>query len=302
MNLRDLQYLVAIDEVKHFGKAAERCFVSQPTLSGQLKKLEEHLGVQLVERHHRKVFLTDVGKEVALIARRVLDETRSIEELARTFTKPMSGRIRVGIIPTVAPYLLPLIVGPIKERWPDLSLQLQEEQTALLVNMLRDGDVDTLILALGVPGTEGFEEEELYDEPFHLAVPRDHPLAERDEIIEEDLSEQTLLLLQDGHCLRGQALEVCYSAGAREDMSFRATSLETLRHMVASGAGVTLMPRLAVPGPVSPDGLIRYLPFASPGPMRKIGMLYRTNAGRRSSFLKLAEEIRAAPADLLVNG
>lgn len=291
MNLRDLQYLVAIDELKHFRKAAERCNVSQPTLSGQLKKLEAHLGVQLVERSNRQVFLTDVGREVAERARGILSEAQAIEELAQTHANPMSGLIRTGLIPTVAPYLLPLIMKPIKEHWPDLSLQLFEGQTADLVDRLHKGDMDLLILALGVPGTEGFDALALYDETFVVATPEDHAFAHESVVRETDLANQEVLLLQEGHCLRGQALDICFTSGASTTDGFSATSLETLRHMVAAGAGLTLIPKLAAR---TIDDHLHYVPFHEPAPHRQIGLLYRSNSSRRACFRNLAGTIRTA--------
>lgn len=292
MNLRDLQYLVAIEELKHFGKAASRCHISQPTLSGQLKKLEEHLGVQLVERNNRQVLLTEVGQEIASRAKILLREARNIEELAQSYANPMSGRVRTGLIPTVAPYLLPLVMDPIRNRFPDLELTLLEGQTAELVAQLHEGELDLLILALGVAGTEGFDALHLFDEPFCLAVPSSHALANHAEVTMDDLHDQRILLLQDGHCLRGQALDVCFSAGAQETEGFRATSIETLRHMVAAGAGLTLIPQLAVP--VLTAVGVHYLPFAAPAPARQIGLLYRSHTSRRACFRALAGTIREA--------
>lgn len=298
MNLRDLQYLVAIEELKHFGRAASRCNVSQPTLSGQLKKLEEYLGVQLVERNNRQVLLTEAGQEIATRAKILLREARHIEELAQSYASPMSGRVRTGLIPTVAPYLLALIIAPIRARFPELELTLQEGQTAELVAQLRAGELDLLILALGAPGTDGFDALHLYDEPFFLATPPDHPLAAREQVTLDDLRDQRILLLQDGHCLRGQALDVCFLAGAQETEGFRATSIETLRHMVAADAGLTLIPQLAVPDLAAPG--IRYLPFAAPAPCRQIGLLYRSHTARRACFRALAGTIREAVAPRLV--
>jgi len=292
MNLRDLEYLVALDDLKHFRKAAELCNVSQPTLSGQLKKLEAHLGVQLVERSNRQVILTDVGRDIAERARQLLRDARNIEELALTHANPMSGRLRMGLIPTVAPYVLPLVMGPIKQQWPLLALQLFEGQTSELVERLHKGDLDLLMLALAVPGTEGFDALLLYEEAFLLAVSSAHPLAAAKTACPNDLAHEQVLLLQDGHCLRGQALDICASSGARGSESYSATSLETLRHMVAAGAGVTLIPSLAQ---IHTDNeAIHYLTFEKPSPSRQIGLLYRSNSSRRSCFRNLAGTIREA--------
>lgn len=290
LNLRDLEYLVAIDELRHFGKAAERCHVSQPTLSGQLKKLEEYLGVSLVERSNRQVLVTEVGRDIVARARVVLAGAQEIEDVALSHRDPLSGRMRLGLIPTVAPYLLPLAMGSLRSELLDMQFQLQESQTHVLTKQLHDGELDLLLLALNVPGTEGFEEIELYDEPFYLAVPKGHALAEKSAIHHEDLSGETVLLLEDGHCLRGQALEICSTHQAREASHFRATSLETLRQMVRAGSNVTLVPELAVP--LDHDEQVRYLPFVDPVPARKIGLLYRRSSSRHRAHAAIAKIVR----------
>jgi LysR family hydrogen peroxide-inducible transcriptional activator len=292
MNLRDLEYLIAIDEELHFNKAAERCFVSQPTLSGQLKKLEEELGVLLIERTNRQVTMTDVGKAVTNQARRVLAEARGIRDIAQSFYDPMAGEIHVGLIPTVAPYLLPLIMPAIKRQCPKLKLWLHEHQTHVLLDKLHNAELDLLILALPVDSNE-FEEISLFEEAFWLAVPKGYPLATQDMITLDDLNNQEMLLLEEGHCLRGQALDVCFSAGAREQSGFQATSLETLRHMIGEGMGMTLMPELAINKRIFKADAIRYIPFKSPQPTRRIGMLYRKNTYRESSYRALGEVIRS---------
>jgi LysR family hydrogen peroxide-inducible transcriptional activator len=293
MNLRELEYLVAVDEERHFHRAAERCFVSQPTLSGQLKKLEEELGVLLVERTSRQVMMTDVGKAVADQARRVLADTRAIRDIAQSFYDPMAGELHVGLIPTVAPYLLPVIMPLLKKSYPALKLWLHEYQTSVLLDKLQHAELDLLILALPVD-TDVFAELDLFREPFMLAVPRSEELGKRDMISLGDLNNQEMLLLEEGHCLRGQALDVCFMAGATENAGFHATSLETLRHMVGEGMGMTLMPQLAIPAKQLKSDPIRYLPFRDPKPSRRIGMLYRKNSYREQTFLKLQEMIKSA--------
>lgn len=293
MNLRDLEYLVALDEERHFHRAAARCFVSQPTLSGQLKKLEESLGVTLVERSRRQVVMTDVGEAVAAQARRVLAEARAVREIAETFHDPMAGELQVGLIPTVGPYLLPLLMPALRRAHSRLKLFLHEHQTAVLLEKLRHGELDLLILALPVE-TDEFAEIDLYAEPFWLAVPRDDALAKRKQAELGDLSGREVLLLEEGHCLRGQALDVCMSGGASEYGGFRATSLETLRHMVGEGLGITLMPELAVPKTRPQSAPLCYLPFAKPVPTRRVGMLYRRSSYRAPGFEALAEVIREA--------
>lgn len=292
LNLRDLEYLVAVDEERSFHRAAARCYVSQPTLSGQLKKLEERLGVSLIERTTRQVVITDVGRAVVEQARQALTEARAVEQIAATFHDPMVGELQVGLIPTVAPYLLPLIMSPLKRVFPELKLWLHEQQTAVLLERLRKAELDLLILALPVAGSEAFAEEELFREPFWLALPKGDPLAGNSEARLADIDRRELMLLEEGHCLREHALDVCLSAGASEYGGFHATSLETLRHMVGEGVGITLMPQLSVPVRRSRSDAVQYRPFSSPAPSRRIGMLWRQGSYRETAFKALAETIR----------
>ncbi len=291
MNLRELEYLLAVDEERHFHRAADRCFVSQPTLSGQLKKLEQELGVQLVERNNRQVRMTEAGRAVSDQARRVLNEAQAIQSIARTFHDPMQGELQLGLIPTVAPYLLPVIMPLFKKQYPGLKLWLHEQQTAVLLDKLRTAELDLLILALPVETNE-FAEWDLFNEVFWLAVPRQAPLAKKTNLRLADLQDQEMLLLEEGHCLRGQALEVCFSAGAHENAGFRATSLETLRHMVGEGMGMTLIPDLAVPKRRLKSDPVSYVPFRDPKPARRIGMLYRKDSYREVVFQNMAGLIR----------
>jgi len=292
MNLRELQYLVAVDEERHFHRAAERCFVSQPTLSGQLKKLEEELGVLLVERTSRQVAMTEVGRIVADKARGILAEVKGIREVAETFHDPMAGELHVGLIPTVAPYLLPVIMPALKKTYPKLRLWLHEYQTGVLLERLHRAELDLLILALPVDSSE-FAELNLYLEPFQLAVPRTHS-GEFDQPLIQlgDLENREMLLLEEGHCLRGQALDVCFMAGASENTGFHASSLETLRHMVGEDMGMTLIPELAVPVRPTRADPIRYIPFADPKPNRRIGMLYRHGSYREEAYRAIQSLIR----------
>jgi len=296
MNLRDLEYLVAVEQQRHFHKAAECCHVSQPTLSGQLKKLEEELGVLLVERSNRQVTMTEVGKAIAAQANKVLAEVRVIRDIAQTFHDPMAGALHLGLIPTLAPYLLPLIMPALKQHYPKLKLWLHEYQTTVLLDKLHRAELDVLILALPVE-TDEFAELNLFAEPFQLAVPRAEPLANQTIISLGDLSQREMLLLEEGHCLRGQALEVCFMAGATENSGFHASSLETLRHMVGEGMGMTLMPELAVPGKRSNKDPIRYLRFRNPPPTRRIGMLYRRGSYREAGFKKIQQLIQQTMPD-----
>ena len=289
MNLRDLEYLVAVADERHFRKAAEQCNVSQPTLSGQLKKLEEYLGVKLLERTNRRVMLTLVGEEIVERAREVLTAARGLEEMARSYENPMCGKMNLGLIPTVAPYLLPHITGPIQAKFPQLELLWRESKTEVLVDELKKGRLDLILLALPVAEADGLREIHLYEERFLFAVHEGHPLAEKKEMTTKALKGQRVLLLEEGHCLRGQALEVCVMAGANEASDFRATSLETLRHLAAAGNGATLLPELAT-GSALPG--IRMIPFQEPSPLRSIGMLYRKSSGNAMCYKALGELIR----------
>ncbi|HVS77927.1 MAG TPA: LysR substrate-binding domain-containing protein, partial [Steroidobacteraceae bacterium] len=226
IKLKDLRYLVAVADTRHFGRAAERCFVSQPTLSAQLKKLEQYLGVQLIERQPNNVSLTDAGEQVVARARRILEASDEVVALARAHRDPLAGRLRLALLPTIGPYLLPRVSLAIRRALPRLELRLYEYQTAPMLEKLKAGELDLGILALPVD-LEGLEARELFAEPFTVAVPERHPLARRERVQVSDLENETLLLLEEGHCLRDQALEVCSRVGAGESQDFRATSLET---------------------------------------------------------------------------
>ncbi|QXC61852.1 LysR family transcriptional regulator [Aquihabitans sp. G128] len=296
MNLRDLAYLVAVADHRHFGRAAGACFVSQPTLSVQIKKLEKELGVALVERGS-PILLTPAGEEVVARARSVLLEVDGIRDAARQATDPESGSLRVGVFPTLGPYLLPHVVPKVRERFPELELLLVEEKTERLLRLLRDGKLDAAVLALPVPD-DRLHVEPLFEEAFVLAAPATHALAEIEGPAPLSvLDGEAVLLLEDGHCLRDQALSVCRLASAHERSGFRATSLETLRQMVAAGVGVTLLPELAVQPPVPPSAAIALLRFADPEPTRQIAMLWRENDPRSAFLPGLAELFVVAPGD-----
>jgi len=298
MNLRDLHYLVSLAEHRHFGRAAEACFVSQPTLSTQIKKLEDELGVSLVERTPRKVLLTEVGREIAQRAREVLNEVEQIKGIARRTVDPESGTVRLGIFPTLGPYLLPHVVPMVRERFPRLELLLVEEKTEVVLHRLREGKLDAGVLALPIHD-DSLHAEFLFEEPFMLAVPQSHPLAKRANLKLTDLSDQSLLLLEDGHCLRDQALEVCHMAGAGEKSGFRATSLETLRQMVASNVGITLLPTLAVKPPVAQAPNLQLVEFSGHPPSRRVAMVWRKSSAMSGFLKQLAEVFRNLPHDLL---
>jgi LysR family hydrogen peroxide-inducible transcriptional activator len=298
MNLRDLRYLVALAEYKHFGRAAEASFVSQPTLSTQIKKLEDELGVALVERTPRKVLLTEVGQEIAQRARDVLNEIDQIKAIARRTVDPGSGTLRLGIFPTLGPYLLPHVLGRIRERFPRLELLLVEEKTEVILRQLREGRLDAGILALPLADQQ-LHTEFLFEEPFIVAVPGSSDLASRRNLKLEDLEDRSVLLLEDGHCLRDQALEVCQMAGAGERSGFRATSLETLRQMVAANVGITLLPMLAVKPPVARTENVVLVPFGGSPPSRRIAMAWRKSSAVSSFLREFASLFRDLPEDLL---
>ncbi|MCD9028928.1 LysR family transcriptional regulator [Luteimonas sp. BDR2-5] len=299
MNLRDLKYFVALADHLHFGRAAAACFVSQPTLSTQIRKLEEELGAPLVERAPRKVMLTPTGLLVAERARRIVGDVEQMKEAARRNMDPEAGTLRLGMFPTLGPYLLPHVVPAIRTRFPQLELLLIEEKSDVLLAQLREGRLDAALLALPVHD-EHLHIEPLFEEPFVLAVPDHHPLAGHAPLRLADLSDQRLLLLEDGHCLRDQALDVCHLAGASEKSGFQATSLETLRQMVAANVGVTLLPMLAVQPPVAQSPDIRLVGFADdPPPSRRIAMVWRRSSAMSAFLGDLAGLFRALPADLL---
>ncbi|SJL83726.1 DNA-binding transcriptional regulator OxyR [Vibrio palustris] len=287
MNIRDFEYLVALAEHQHFRKAAEACFVSQPTLSGQIRKLEDELGSVLLERSSRRVLFTDSGLKLVQQAKRILSEVKMFKEMASEQGGSMSGPIHMGFIPTLGPYLLPKVVPELKKQFPDLELYLHEAQTQQLVHLLEEGKLDCLVLA-SVQETEAFKEIEFYIEPLSIAVPCDHAWAEYDEVNMQALKGHTVLSLGDGHCLRDQALGFCFAAGAKDDESFKATSLETLRNMVAAGSGITLLPELSLPDAKQKDG-VAYVKAVNPVPSRRLVVVYRPGSPLKDRFEQLAE-------------
>lgn len=287
MNLRDLKYLVAIADHKHFGKAANASFVSQPALSMQLKKLETALGVQLIERGTKSALLTAIGKSITEHARDILYRVETLIEVAKQARDPFSGELHLGVIPTLAPYLLPHIIPGLTKAFPDLKIYLIEEKTEHLTTKLQHGKIDAALFGLPLI-EEDFSALPLFEEELLLAVHPRHFLAKRKMIHHTDLSNQILLLLEDGHCLRDQAISLCHSVNASADKSFQATSLETLRYMVASNAGITLMPKLSCK--TSDD--ILYLPFATPKPTRTVGLIWRPSSGKFMLLEKVVNHIR----------
>jgi LysR family hydrogen peroxide-inducible transcriptional activator len=288
LKLKDLRYLTALAATRHFGRAAAACFVSQPTLSAQLRKLEAYLGVQLIERQPRHVTLTEAGAAIAARARQIIGTSDEIVRLAQDWRDPLAGRLRVATLPTIGPYLLPQLLLRVRKALPQLELLLYEYQTEPMLERLRAGDIDLGILALPVQ-EDGLEAMPLYDEPFLLAVPEQHRLAARRQVQIAELNDDTLLLLEEGHCLRDQALSVCARSRAHEKQDFRATSIETLRQMVAAGAGVTLLPALACRGTYEAAAGMRLLNLVKPTPSRRIGALWRQSTARASAIAAFCE-------------
>jgi LysR family hydrogen peroxide-inducible transcriptional activator len=291
MNFRALQYFVKLAELKHFSKAANACFVSQPTLSTQIAKLEDELGVSLVERAPRQIMLTPIGEDIAHRAKHILRDIEHMKDAARRSRDPEKGNIKLGIFPTLAPYLLPHVIPVLREKYPDLRLQLAEEKTEDILNMLDQGRLDAGLLALPVED-HGMEMEVLFEEPFVTAMPASHPLTGKKTICLKDLEGEELLLLEEGHCLRQHALAVCALAGAHERVDFHATSMETLRQMVAANAGVTLMPVLSVKPPIPATDNIALRSFEPPAPSRTIVLVWRSSSPLGGFLRKLADSLK----------
>ncbi|PPE71133.1 LysR family transcriptional regulator [Caldimonas thermodepolymerans] len=296
MTLTELRYIVAVARERHFGRAAEACFVSQPTLSVAVKKLEDELDVKIFERGASEVTVTPLGEEIVRQAQAVLDQAAAIKEIAKRGKDPLAGPLRLGVIYTVAPYLLPDLVKQTIERVPQMPLMLQENFTVKLLEMLRTGELDAAIMAEPFPDT-GLALAPLYDEPFMVAVPRSHPLAQRERIASEELKRETMLLLGTGHCFRDHVLEVCpefarFSSDAEGiRKSFEGSSLETIKHMVASGMGVTVVPQLSVPKEPHPH--VAYIPFAEPTPTRRVVLAWRRTFTRYEAIAALRNAIYA---------
>lgn len=297
IKIRDLQYLLAIDEHRHFGKAASSCFVSQPTLSGQIMKLEQQLGLTLVERQTRKVMLTSKGEQLIHQARLVLQAAENFESSAKTLLDPLSGDLHIGLIPTLAPYLLPHIMEQLNQKLPNIKFFLHEDKTHHLLSKLENGTLDFLILPL-LDGMDKFECYDLFKEPFILATAESHSLANNKHVALSDLASHNILTLEDGHCLRDQAMGYCFTAGANEDTSFRATSLETLRYMVASGVGLTLLPELAALNRQQEAG-VSYIPFSEPKPNRKISLLLRKGYSKMECAQEVITTVKSAIKNVL---
>ncbi|WP_019139500.1 LysR substrate-binding domain-containing protein [Noviherbaspirillum massiliense] len=298
MTLTELKYIVAVAREKHFGHAAEACFVAQPTLSVAIKKLEDELGVVIFERGGTEISMTPLGAQIVAQAERVLEQTAAIKEIAKQNKDPLAGPLRLGIIYTVAPYLLPPLVKTMIEHVPQMPLVLQENLTARLVELLRQGELDAAIMALPLP-EQGLMIQPLYDEPFIVALPKHHPWANREAIDAHELKSETMLLLGSGHCFRDQVLEVCpemsrfSTTGDGIARTFEGSSLETIRHMVASGIGITVLPQASVPDMHAKDGMLRYVPFKPPVPSRRIVIAWRKSFTRRAAIEAVRQAVLA---------
>jgi LysR family hydrogen peroxide-inducible transcriptional activator len=307
MTLTELKYIVAVARERHFGKAAEACYVSQPTLSVAVKKLEEELDVKLFERSANEVTVTPLGEEIVRQAQSVLEQSANIKEIAKRGKDPLSGPLKLGVIYTIGPYLLPDLVRQTITHTPQMPLMLQENFTVKLLEMLRTGEIDCAIMAEPFPDT-GLALAPLYDEPFFAAVPAKHPLAAQDSVTTEALKRETMLLLGAGHCFRDHVLEVCpefarFSSNAEGiRKSFEGSSLETIKHMVAAGMGVTLVPRLSIPPEAldsksrrrqDEDAYVKYLPFEGDPPMRRVVLAWRRSYTRYEAIAALRNAIYA---------
>ena len=304
MTLTELRYIVAVARERHFGRAAEACFVSQPTLSVAIKKLEDELDVRLFERGGNEVSITPVGAEIVEQAQRVIEQAASIKEIAKRGKDPLAGPLRLGVIYTVAPYLLPELVKQVIAATPQMPLLLQENFTTRLLEMLRTGELDAAILAEPFPD-QGLAVSPLYDEPFMIAVPRGHALADCKQLSAEEIKDETRLLLGTGHCFRDHVLEVCpefarfspSSEGIRK--SFEGSSLETIKHMVASGMGITVVPMLSVPRqdvPYAADSStahVCYVAFTDPAPTRRVVLVWRKSFTRHEAIAALRQSVMA---------
>ena len=291
LNFNHLYYFHVVAKRGSFSQAAEELRVSQSAISIQIKQLEEHLGVVLFERDRRRVRVTAAGEEIVARARRVLTEARELVEAARVFTRPLSGPLCLGVIPTIAPYWLPRTLPSLRRAYPELELRLREDHTRHLVEACLDGELDLLLLACEAD-LGGLQTLPIARDPFVVALPRGHPLCRRKFIRESDLEDQQVLLLEDGHCLRDQALDVCAAAGASELGDLRATSLGTLVQMVASGAGLTLLPEIALEVELRGSNEIEVRRFRKPQPGRTIGLAWRRTSPRAAEYRELATSLR----------
>lgn len=289
--LKQLRHLAALAEHGHFGRAAKAAHVTQSTLSASLKELEQTLGAALVDRTQRRVVFTPLGREVVERARRLLDEAEALSDLARARGKPLSGPLRMGVIPTISPFFLPRVLPGLRRAYPSLQLHLVEDQTARLVEHLNGGKLDVLLLALPYEIPSG-ESAPVLRDAFSLVCPKDHPLAKSGTVPPTALRHETLLLLRDGHCLRGHALEACALADRRDSASVEATSLHTLVQMVDNGLGVTLLPQIAIDAGILRGTNLVARPLDGPRAARELGLVWRRGTARKAEFELLAKELK----------
>jgi LysR family transcriptional regulator, hydrogen peroxide-inducible genes activator len=296
MTLTELRYVVAVARERHFGRAAEACFVTQPTLSVAVKKLEEELGVALFERGPGEVSVTPSGKKIVEQAQRVLEEALRIKEIAASGRDPLAGPLRLGAIYTIGPYLLPKLIPILRKNAPSMQLLIQESFTHRLGEALKNGEVDAILIALPYEDP-GVATQALYDEPFVVAVPKGHPWEGRKRVSSDELANESLLLLGEGHCFRDQVLEICHAVRARERSTLARTveggSLETIRQMVAGGVGITVLPATSIGAGGVNTELIRIVPFARPAPERRVGIAWRRSFPRPEAIETLCKSILA---------
>lgn len=292
MTLTELRYVVALAQERHFGRAAQKCFVTQPTLSLALAKLEGELGVRLFERNKNEVLVTPMGAEIVNQARKVLDEVGKISSLAKGSQDQLSGALRLGVIPTIGPYLLPELVPILRKSAPNMPLMIEENFTASLVPMLRDGDIDAAIIALPFSVT-GVKTRTLYEEPFSVVVPEGHLWAKKKHVRPDELSGENLLVLNAGHCFREQVLEACPGqSNTANPEGLSGSSLETIRNMVASGLGVSVLPATALQ-PRYGNKLVKEIPFTDPVPSRMVAIAWRASFSRLKAVDAVADAILA---------
>lgn len=300
MTLTELKYIVAVSQKNHFGKAAQACFVSQPTLSIAIKKLEEELGVRLFERSSKnEIRITEIGQQIIDQAYIVLQQSQILGEIAQQGKDPLSGQFRLGVIYTIGPYLLPNLIPKLSENAPNLRLIIEENFTANLFQSLKQGTLDAIIISY--PFEEpGIETEPLYQEPFIVALPKNHDWKDRDAIPTEDLASQDLMLLGSGHCFRDQVVEACpncMSGNSELTRTFEGSSLETIRHMVAAGTGITVLPRTSIVNSRQNDAMIDIKPFESPSPSRTVAIAWRKHYPRKEAIVTIREAIQTSPLD-----
>ena len=293
MNLKDLKYIIAVAETRHFGKAAQRCFVSQPTLSGQIKKLEQELGVLIFESTNRSVEVTPIGQDIIQHAYLTIEQTEAIKQLAIAHQDPLAGPLRIGAIPTLSPYLMPLILMPLRRRHPQLKLVLSEEMTDTLLRRLHNHEIDAALLATAVEDHD-LESVPLFNEPFWLAHPRQHWFYNREDITREDLDNTEMLLLSEGHCLAKQAMDICHMAERQQQgdlADLRASSLETLLQLVGAGFGSTLVPALALRGSWTTDSGVVARKLDLPEAFRQVSIVFRQSFPRQKALQAFSQII-----------